>query len=87
MKTKGTPAYYDTLFSGLIPCIAESINCGIVTARITKNTKNFKRGEIIQRSGHDIIPRSALYVRSGKYMRNNNYLWRMVGDELTVKFD
>lgn len=76
--TVGCKAYFDT-FAGLIPCKVTAIKRDVlelscatidgiaVTARLTANRGAYKRGELVTASNRYIVPRTAVYVRSGQY--------------------
>ena len=67
---RGVMAYLDT-FSGLVPCRVESVDdAGNVTVKLTGTRGAYKRGETLtgQRAGLSVVPRTAVFVRSGRYV-------------------
>ena len=65
LKT-GCKAYYDT-FNGLIPCVVLSVKSKWhVEFKLTANRAAYKRGEILSGNSLHVIPREAVYVRSGQ---------------------
>lgn len=58
-------AYVDSLRNGLIPCKPIGLHEHTITARITANRGAYKRGDIVEYSVDMIIPRRAVFYRSG----------------------
>lgn len=88
METKiyraGELAYYDT-FSGLIPCkvievilwgSGKTIQSGKVKIKLTADRQAYKRGEILEVTADNVIPRNHIRTSSGKYKINVYYEWK-----------
>jgi hypothetical protein len=76
----GALAYFDSYKGGLIPCrVVESwldgfTGTGKTRVTLTASRGPYKRGETVDVLARNVIPRSALYVRSGQY-RIRSYVW------------
>lgn len=78
----GILAYVDT-FSGLVPCkvvrVIEastlSVTSGRIEVMLTAARGAYKRGEILIDNGHDVVPRSRVYVRGGQFRIQSGYVW------------
>ena len=67
----GALAYFDT-FAGLVPCrVTEIFTTAApgysVRFKITATRGAYKRGETLDSHSRNVVPRSAVFVRSGQY--------------------
>jgi len=72
---KDSLAYYDTLFSGLVPCKVTGYDGVNMYITVTADRGVYKKGEKLCAPSHDIIPRKMVFVRNGQYRIRNNYQW------------
>ena len=71
----GTLAYYDAMFSGLIPIKIIDINSGINKVLVTKDFLGYKKGDILTIAHYYCIPRKHVY-KSGCYLKiKTNFKW------------
>lgn len=81
MDTLGNLAYYDTLFSGLVPCKVTGIRVYNefghyeVNFTITATRGGYKAGEKLFSRPNYVIPRKMVRVRNGHYVINPSYAW------------
>jgi hypothetical protein len=77
--TAGSKAYFDSFLNGLIPCkvlaVRESkielshsdVPLIRVQFKLTAARGPYKRGEVLDASNNFVVPRGAVYLRSGQY--------------------
>lgn len=81
----GTLAYLDS-FAGMIPCtVLEVARPGIgyqaapasgeITARVNVTRGGYRRGELVTRGAHDIVPRDRHRYCNGSGRINSLYAW------------
>lgn len=68
-KQKYTLAYFESMYSGLVPCQAIDLDSSelVMTVRVTANRGPYQRGEIIKVNTIHVIARARVHVRDGIY--------------------
>lgn len=72
-------AYWDTLFSGLVPCRIIAADRDTITIKITAARGGHKVGDIEVCTHRGVVPRASLFKRRGSpFRRITPYSWARI---------